>query len=77
MALATIDGYMALEYAKELRRDREILLTAFRQDPAYETLDHYADDALKGDREFIPALRPRIYTGIDNNIWIYGIGICF
>ena len=51
LALAAIDGYMALKYAsEELRRDREILLTAFRQNPAYETLDHNVDDVLKGDR---------------------------
>ena len=33
------------------------MLTAFRQDPADETLDHCADNALKGDREFILALK--------------------
>ena len=61
--LATFDLDIALEYAseemrRELRTDREMALTAFRQDedPTNSTLDNCADDALKGDRECILAL---------------------
>ena len=54
--LATFNLDIALEYASEemqmeLRIDREMVLTAFRQDEdtTDATLDHYADDALKVD----------------------------
>ena len=46
---------MALEYAKELRRDREILLAAFRKNPSVDMLNCYTS-TYKEDRAFILAL---------------------